>query len=281
MSDEYIDILCSGGPCRFIFPKILGKDEKNRSLWEKFFEHITDHCLGNEENNVWEDSEGFRHETFRVKASRINQILPMGHLPKKDVVWCVKTRKEVIKKKVFVVVHSCKKKRGSNLNSNNDDKTSSYLTPEGKAYFGVPWVGFGDRERHRSGSFRQRSRSPRSFRQRSRSPRSFRQRSRSPVRNRGFYSNSSENDRYPPAFSGGYPPMARDHYFRKREEELKLELEILKVRQAASYGPPPPPAPSLYPEFITVPTPSSVNSQYPVTNPRYFNFWEDKVGAPH
>ena len=176
------DVIFSDGQKKYesVFPRFV-KTEENEEQWIKFLKLLVKY-IGNKDNRVNEEA-GWIYEIIVLKARELNQIVKMGRMPNKNVIWCVKYKK---KRDGVISVEYCKKKTGTSHGCRNDEKEESYISASGKVYFGVP-----RRDYKNTGV-----RSP---------PRpSSRRRSRSPVR---YRSGEKKDQMEYPVYQGGYSPM--------------------------------------------------------------------------
>ena len=274
------DLIYSNGKdtYEFKFPRFITNDE-NEGHWIKFMKLLVNKYIGNKDNRINEEA-GWFYETIIVEARDIKEIGPglMGHMPYKNVIWCIKHRRE---RDGVIFVEYCKKKTGVGPDCRNDEKKESYISASGKVYFGIPWVDYKNKKVRRS---RRRSRSP--TRDRSRSPvrdrsRAMKDQTEYPVYQGGYTQVMNTGYGVPTAsFNvgyGAYPQVFQTGYYpsqaTQREQELQAELQLLKAQLSAGYGPPPAPLNS-HPDYIHVPA-LSADVQYPGTG----RFFEDKKGT--
>ena len=185
------DVIFSNGQKTYesMFPGFV-KTEENKEQWTEFLKLLVKY-IGNKDNRVNEEA-GWIYEIIILKARELNQIVKMGHMPNKNVIWCVKYKK---KRDGVISVEYCKKKAGTSHGCRNDEKEESYISASGKVYFGIPWA---DYKKKKVRSSRHRSRSP-----------SSRRRSRSPDRDR---SRANKGQTENPDYRGGYTSMTMPGY---------------------------------------------------------------------
>ena len=103
------DLIYSNGKktYEFKFPWFISTEE-NEKKWIKFLKLLVNKYIGNKDNRI-EEEEGWFYETIMVKARDIRELGPglIGHMTYKNVIWCIKHRKE---RDGVIFVEFCKKK---------------------------------------------------------------------------------------------------------------------------------------------------------------------------